>query len=181
MPQYQAPNPPLDFSRRRGPSAKSEDLRRAWEHLARIDILEGALAGPEFCDVSTLAVLAMGELNAGNDRTAADLLHAAEHICFAAQSSHGYAASSMRIFAELHRAIEAEFDTLIRRAEVFREQRSSPRHGEVVGVCARTLQLAREAHAEQSFSRALELARAGELLAEVAVRTSTQDAERIAS
>ncbi len=113
--------------RRRG--GGSADLRRAYEHLTRIDILEAALAGPAFCDVSTLAALALEELAAGRDRVAADLLRAAEHICFAAQTPNGYAASTMRVFAELRRALDQEFDTLTRRAELFRQERGARRHG----------------------------------------------------
>jgi hypothetical protein len=175
------PKPPaLGLARRRGTSA---DLRRAYELLTRIDILEAALAGPAFCDVSTLAALALEELATGNDRVAADLLRAAEHICFAAQAPNGYAACTMRVFSELRRALDQEFDTLIRRSELFRQERGSRRHGAVPDLCGRTLRMAREAYAEDALGRALELARAAELLAEIVAGAShrEQEAEAIAS
>jgi hypothetical protein len=153
----------------RGPS---DDLRRAYEYFARIDILEGALSGPSFCDVSTLVALALNQLAAGRDREACDLLRTAEHISFAAQAPAGYASSAIRMFEELRQAIDAEFSGLIRRAELLREERSSPRHGQLPDLCARALQDAREAYAEQAFGRALELARAAALLAELAARIS---------
>jgi hypothetical protein len=167
-------------AQRAGSSPTSSELLRAYQHLARVDILEGALSGAAFCDVSTLAALALGELGAGRDREAADLLRAAEHISFAAQTPRGYA-SAMRIFDELRDAIGAEFDTRMRRAELFRRERSSPRHGVVPDICTRTLQLAREAYAEELLGRALELAHAVELLAEIALRSVMPEHERIAS
>ncbi len=178
MPQSQPLHSHSGFARRRGPS---DELRRAFEHLARIDVLEGALAGQAFCDVSTLVALALNELHAGNDHAAAELLTAAEHLCFAAQSPQGYSSSTMRVFAELRHALDAEFDTLVRRADVLRAQSTSPRHGTLSDLCTRTLKLAREAHREQSFGRAIELARAGELLADIAARACSEEAERIAS
>jgi len=147
-----------------------EDLRRAYEYLARIDILEGALSGASFCDVSSLVALALRALAAGRSREACDLLRTAEHISFAAQAPAGYSASAIRVCEELGEAIEAEFDLLIRRAELMREQRSSPRHGQLPDLCARTLTDAREAYAEQAFGRALELARAAALLANLAAQ-----------
>ena len=151
---------------------KSDDLRRAYEFLGRIDTLESALSGASFCDVSTLVALALNELAAGRDHEACDLLRSAEHIGFAAQGPSGYAPSAMRMFDELRHAIEAEFSGLIRRAELLREERSSPRHGQLPDLCARTLKDAREAYAEQAFGRALELAHAAALLAELAGRIS---------
>lgn len=158
----------------------SADLLRVYAHLTHIDVLEGALSGPAFCDVSTLAALALGELGEGRDREAAALLRAAEHICFAAQTPRGYA-SAMDLFEELRDAIEVEFETVMRRAEVFRKEHASPRHGVVPEVCTRTLQMAREAYSEGLFGRALELARAAELLAEIALRSAVPQRERIAS
>jgi hypothetical protein len=159
----------------------SSDLRRAYEHLARIDILEGALSGLAFCDVSTLVALALSELAARRDSEAADLLSAAEHISFAAQAPRGYAVSAMHVFRELRRAIEAEFVTLVRRAEVFRAERAA-RHGILAELCIRNLQQAQDAFAERHFGRALELARAAELLAQIAARARVVERpQRIAS
>jgi hypothetical protein len=162
---------------------KSDDLRRAYEFLGRIDILESSLSGASFCDVSTLVGLALNELAAGRDREACDLLRSAEHISFAAQAPNGYASSAMHMFDELRQAIDAEFSGLIRRAEVLREERSSPRHGQLPDLCARTLKDAREAYAEQAFGRALELARAAALLANLAAQMAYRNSleHRIAS
>lgn len=159
---------------------QSSDLRRAYEQLVRVDILEGALAGPSFCDVSTLVALALGELAGGREREAADLLRAAEHISFAAQTPRGYA-SAIHIVGELREAIDTEFDALMQRADRSRRERSTPRHGMVPEICTRTLQMAHEAYVEELFGRALELARAAELLAEIAARSAAAEPERVAS
>lgn len=172
-----------DVSRPASFHAQSENLRRAYEFLGRIDILESTLSGPSFCDVSTLVALGLNALAAGRDREACDLLRTAEHIGFAAQAPAGYASSAMRMFDELRTAIDAEFSGLIRRAEVLREERFSPRYGELPDLCARTLKDAREAYAEQAFTRALELARAAALLANLAAQISDSHSlkHRIAS
>ena len=161
-------------------SRASADLLQAYQHLVHIDILEGALSGAAFCDVSTLVALALGELSAGRDREAADLLHVAEHLNFGARTPRGYA-SAMHSFDELREAIQSEFEVLIRRAELVRSEPSSPRHGVMPEVCTRTLQRAHEAYSEELFGSALELARAAELLAEISLRSVESERERIAS
>src|SRR5579864_4833167 len=90
-----------------------QDLRRAYESLGRIDILEGALAGSPFCDVSALAALAQQELAANRPHDAAELLRAAEHLSFAALAPYA-AGCPTRISAELKTAVTAEFDHITR-------------------------------------------------------------------
>lgn len=158
----------------------SAELRRAYEYLSRIDVLESALSGSAFCDVSTLVALALNELAAGRDRDGADLLSVAEHLCFAAQAPHGYAASAIRIFDELRHAIAAEFDALVRRADIFRQE-NCPRHGTLPDICARTLDQARDAYQDDHLGRALEFARAAELLSEITARTANSPLQRLAS
>jgi hypothetical protein len=177
MPQEKrAPAPDPGFARSRARA----NVLRAYEHLAHIDILEGALAGPAFCDVSTLAALALAELNAGRDSEAADILCVAERLCFAAQIPDGYS-SAMRNLHQLPDAIAAEFETLMQRTELFRLEPSAPRVGVLPEIVARTVRSAREAFADGLFSRALELAHAAELLAEIALRTTAEEPQRIAS
>ena len=62
----------------------SPDVLRAYEHLGRIDILEGGLAGSSYVDVNALANLAQQQLDSSRAENAAILLRAAEHISFAA-------------------------------------------------------------------------------------------------
>ena len=176
------PNKKMLTGSRGGLAARrpSADLSRAYEHLARIDILEGALAGPAFCDVSTLVALGLEGLAAGHDREAADLLCAAEHIGFAAQARNGYAASAMGMFEELRHGIDTEFDNLMRRADIYRQE-DGGRHGTIPDLCARTLRRARSAFAEQALGPAVELARAAELLAQIAARARTREPQRLAS
>src|SRR6185437_16477587 len=96
----------------------SQDLRRAYEHLGRVDILEGALAGVHFVQVSALATLAQQQLAVGHARDAAELLRAAEHICFAALAPEDRPGAVQIVSTELKAAISAELNQLTRRAEV---------------------------------------------------------------
>jgi len=63
---------------------EAKDLRRAYEHLGRVEILQRALQQTHVEHVSTLAALAEQELQSGHIKDAADLLRAAEHLSFAA-------------------------------------------------------------------------------------------------
>jgi len=93
------------------------DLRRAYEHLGRVDILEGALAGTHFVQVSALVTLAQQHLTLGHARDAADLLRAAEHICFAALAPEDLPGAVPMVSAELKTALAAELNDLTRSAE----------------------------------------------------------------
>jgi hypothetical protein len=59
------------------------DLRRAYEHLGRVEILKQN-GQAELNDVVSLVALAEKELVQGHRKDAADLLRAAEHFSFAA-------------------------------------------------------------------------------------------------
>ena len=66
--------------------AESTDSLHAYEQFGRLDVLEGGLAGSPFVDVNALENLAQQQLDSGHAQNAANLLHAAEHISFAALS-----------------------------------------------------------------------------------------------
>jgi len=142
------------------------DLRRAYEHLGRIEILEGALAGSPFVDVAALTGLAQQQLEAGHSRNAASLLRAAEHVCFAALApSH---ASTALVNTDLECAITMEFETLMRRAEEHWEEEDEPSERRVVkDLFTRALDQAHRAFDRGAFRPALEFARAAEALAHI--------------
>jgi hypothetical protein len=144
----------------------SRDLRRAYEHLGRIEILEGALVGSPYVDVSSLANLAEQQLASGHAKKAAGLLRAAEHLCFAALAPHQSSIASPRVSAELKAAIAGEIDHLQQRAEdhwAEAEDDSSI----LEELYSRTREQARMAFARGVYRPALELARAAEALAHV--------------
>ncbi|HKO18867.1 MAG TPA: hypothetical protein VJU82_08270 [Acidobacteriaceae bacterium] len=139
-----------------------DEQRRAYEHLGRIEILEGALAGSPFVDVAALANLAQQQLGAGHSRNAADLLRSAEYLCFAALAP-GHVTDSL-MNPELKRAITVEFETLMRQTEEqWQEDEPANRHV-IDDLFTRALDQARRAFARGAFRPALEFARAAEAL-----------------
>lgn len=140
-------------------------LRRVYEHLGRIDILEGALSGVPFVDVTELANLAEQQLASGHVKNAAALLRAAEHISFASLAPKS---TSPVISQELKRAIAAEFGYLDRRTESRWADAEDPGQRKVIAdLYTRTLDASRKAYRQGAFQPALELARAAEALSRV--------------
>lgn len=147
---------------KRQASQPAEEARRAYEHLGRIDILEGALAGSPFVQVTTLVNLAQQQLGAGNSRNAAGLLQAAEHLCFAALSPP---TSGDALAADLERSIGEEFKAIVQRAEANWNDEYAPADREAVAnMYSDVLAAAQRAFARSALRPALELARAAEAL-----------------
>ena len=59
------------------------DTRRSYEHLGRVEILSSSLLGNQLEKVHELVNLSQASLAAGHAKDGADLLRAAEHLCFA--------------------------------------------------------------------------------------------------
>ena len=144
----------------------AHDLRRAYEHLGRIDVLEGALAGSPFSDVTMLVNSAQQQLAAGHHKDAADLLRAAEHISFAALAPKD-GGDFGRVPPDLKTAIADELNHLSRRAEELWDNVETPRRGTLATLYARTLEQAHRAFVRGAYQPALELARAAEAIAHV--------------
>jgi hypothetical protein len=142
---------------------EATDLRIAYEHLGRIEILEGALAGSPFVDVSALASLGQQQLGSARARNAADLLRAAEHLCFASLAPAHVTDSLMN--GDLKQAITSEFEAVMRRAEEHWVEVDEPATRRVIeDLFARALDQARRAFTRGAFRPALEFARAAEAL-----------------
>jgi hypothetical protein len=165
---------------RRSANHPLHDLRLAYELQGRIEILEGALAGSPFCDVSALTALAEQELAAGRLHDAAELLRAAEHLSFAALAPYA-AGCPTHISAELKAAVTAEFNHITRCAELHwseseaeAEAEATFRNGTLALLYAGALEEAHRALARGAYRAALELARAAEALAKTTHQTATQ-------
>jgi hypothetical protein len=140
------------------------DLRRAYEHLGRIEILEAALAGPSFRDVTTLTAMAQQKLAAAESRDSADLLRAAEHLAFAALAPRP--AQPISLSKDLRAAITADFEDLMHGAQDRRRTAQAIRS--VLGTLySRIISEAHSAFAAAAYRPALELARAAEAIARV--------------
>jgi hypothetical protein len=166
MPEKRARNKPARKGSKELVHHRVNDLRRAYEQLGRIELLEGALAGSRFVDVTELTSLAHQQLAAGYTRNAADLLRAAEHMCFAALAPNR--SSEPLIGSDLRRAVAIEFEGLMRRAEEQWEEENAPPTRRVIeDLFARALDQARSTFDRGSYRPALELARAAEALSHV--------------
>ncbi len=142
-----------------------KDLRRAYEHLGRVELIQKA-SGHNEKDVSTLASLAPKELQAGHAKDAADLLRAAEHFSFAAIGDSSVKPSGLS--ATLEQAVQDEFDHLMKKAQDHWEhENEEDRHAEVIVLHAKALKEAKQAFKHGSYRQALELARGAEALAHV--------------
>ena len=137
------------------------DLRRAFEHLGRVQTLQAAMGDSSDRDVKTLVLLAQRELKDRQVRNAADLLRAAEHLSFAAPISGSPAPSDT-----LLEAITTEFNQLTQRASEHWDQEAD-RHTAVSSIFKRSLKRAAKAFEQRAFNQALELARASEALSHV--------------
>ncbi len=137
---------------------RGKHLRRVYEHLGRVEALQG-LAEVEA--VPSLIRLAQAGIDRDQARSAADLLRAAEHLSFAAVAAQS--GSGPALSPDLEEAIRREFRKLLETAE-----EHDLTHGSTLDDLLRqTLLDARSAFDAGSFRQALELARAAESLAEI--------------
>src|ERR1035437_582937 len=94
---------------------EANDLRRAYEHMGRLEVLQKSLKSSAAEAVSALAKLAQRELESGHNKDTADLLRASEQLSFAALA--GASSEGVRLSAELEHSITEHFDELTRRAD----------------------------------------------------------------
>ena len=94
----------MTFVERMNTSVVSTSSRARWQRT-------------HFFQVSALATLAEQQLSAGYARDAANLLRAAEHICFAALAPEDRPGTVPMVSPDLKGAIAAELNHLMRRAE----------------------------------------------------------------
>lgn len=139
-----------------------KDLRRAYEHLGRVEILRRCQPSLTGGPLQTLAALAQRELAAGHLKDAADLLRGAEHLIFAALAED--AVKSPKPSPQLAEAIEEQFHELTARADEHWE-RAEAHAGELALIYGNCRESAARAYDNGRFHQALEFARAAESLA----------------
>ncbi len=143
-----------------------KDLRRAYEHLGRVEILQKNVSESASKDVHTLVRLAEQELGKGHRKDAADLLRAAEHFSFADLASTG--AQAGKVSGELSDVIQEEFEHLARKVqERWDESEEDEHHAPLTALFQKVLKSAPKAMDAGEYRKALELARGAEALAHV--------------
>lgn len=143
-----------------------KDLRRAYEHLGRVEALQSSVTGEFSKNVHTLVALAEKELGSGHRKDAAELLRAAEHLSFAALASKG-ARSSSKVSAELKEEVIEEVEHLSHRADERWGDDDSQHDRSVAEMFRQSLEAAGQALEAGSLREALELSRGAEALAHI--------------
>ena len=144
----------------------AKDLRRAYEHLGRVEILQGTLSAAFSKDIHPLVTLAETELGKGHRKDAADLLRAAEHFSFAALANAN--SKPGKVSEELEDIVAEEVEHLTHKAnEHWDESDDSEHHASVAALFQISLKAASNALKAGRYRQALELARGLEALSHV--------------
>src|ERR1700761_7956151 len=98
-----------------GKHHQANDLRRAYEHMGRVAVLQQSSRSSATDSIAELTALAQRAIKDGHTKEAADLLRASEHLSFAVLA--GEVSGIVRVSAELKQSITEHFDELTRRAE----------------------------------------------------------------
>lgn len=140
-----------------------KDLRRAYEHLGRLEALESSLPAAVLAQIATLTEFSRHTLQSGDAHSSAELLRACEHISFGALAG----SSGESISSELRDAIGEHYEKL-------REDAIDAwdKHGEDSAAGIRdafewAFSMADTAYGKNSYRRALEMIRAAAALAQV--------------
>jgi hypothetical protein len=143
---------------------QARDLRRAYEHMGRLEVLAKNLKPSAFGAVSSLTVLAQSEMAEGHNESAAELMRASEHLSFASLAGDGQAGGL--IPTELKRSITEHFDELLRKADHHWEDHAA--ESSILTLLYKSSRRsAVKAFEESAYYQALEFARAAEALSHV--------------
>jgi hypothetical protein len=160
---------------------EAKDLRRAYEHLGRIESLQRAGFATAETDVATLVSLAQQQLKDGHANNAADLLRAAEHLSFASLAAEH--TKQTKVSGLVKDVLEEEYHHLTDKAAEHWGS-TKQRHTAVASLYKRSLQSSEQALKRGAYREALELVRAAESLAHVEKRgpeklTAAQESIRL--
>lgn len=139
-------------------------VRRAYEHLGRLGGLEKLVAAGVRTQIGVLTEAAQRSLSQGEQKAAADLLRAGEHLGFGSLASQ---AKASRLSDELASAIDAEYEHLVDKAEEHWAKHDGNRPAGIEEVYESMLDAANAAYGKGAYRRALEFARGAEALAHV--------------
>lgn len=138
------------------------DVRRAFEHLYRLHGVRSLLDAPVLDEMRALSGFAQAALAAGDPKSAAELLRAAEHLAFGTLASD---AAVHDMADDLRAALKEEFHHRMERAaERWDDQDRKPARA-IKALYKRMRSDAKEAWKDDAFARALEFARGADALA----------------
>lgn len=145
-----------------GKHEKGKHLRRAYEHLGRVEALQAIPAVQADASIALLLQEAQRAIRNGDSHSAADLLRAAEHLGFATASANP--AQLPPLTPELEQALVSEFEK--KAGKVTRH--AAPTNSPIASLALQSLEAAHIARGRRSFREAMEFIRAAEALAEIA-------------
>ena len=141
----------------------AKDVRRAYEHMGRVQLLVTLLEPEQGKPVQTLGKHAEQSMQAGDVKSSADLLRAAEHYAFGTIALD--AAPDESLSETTLTAVREEYEHLRARAAEHGEISEAPRS--VAAIAKRMSKGAAAAMKSKLYRAALELARGAEALAHV--------------
>jgi hypothetical protein len=153
-----------------------KDLRRAYEHLGRLDALEANLPKLVVAEIHTLTEMARMSLLTGDTKSSAELLRGCEHLAFGAMASN----IAESVGEALQDAIVAQYERLLEKAADRWDEHDEKPGKEITAVYEKTLQAAETAYNKGAYRKALELVRAAEAMThvELAVASKLEDGKK---
>jgi hypothetical protein len=140
-----------------------KDLRRAYEHLGRLEALESSLPSAVLAQIATLTEFSRHTLQAGDSRSSAELLRACEHIAFGALATSGREA----VNEELSDAISRHYEKLREDAIDAWDEHGEDSSSSIRDAFEWAFSMADAAYRKGNFRRGLEMIRAADALAQV--------------
>ncbi len=147
-----------------GKHHEGKDIRKAYEHLGRLSALEPSLPAAVVAQLKRLTELAQVTLHAGEQKSAADLLRAGEHLAFGTLAS---TARGSGLGEELEAAIHAEYEHLVDKADEHWTQHEQERPAGIEEMYESMAIAGQAAYHKGAYRRALEFVRGAEALAHV--------------
>ena len=146
---------------------QANDLRRAYEHMGRVAVLQQASKSLATDTVAELTTLAQQAIKDGHCKDGADLLRASEHFSFAVLAGEILGvAGGARVSVDLKESITEKFDELTRRAdELWKEEEEHS--NTLTQIYESSRKSATKAFKAGVYHQAFEFARAAEALAHV--------------
>lgn len=142
----------------------AQDLRRAYEHLHRVSLMHEQVGSEARRQIDLLSRYAETALGTQEFEPAADLLRAAEHICFGSIAS---TSRERKLNDNLARAAREEYEHLTERANKHWKNHEESADLELRRIFSAALEAAEDAFHAGAMYRALEYARAADALAEL--------------
>ena len=145
----------------------AKDTRRSYEHLGRVEMLSSLVEGEHSATVQELVHLARAAVSANQAKDGADLLRAAEHLCFGLALKGK--TDDKPVSKELQKTIQEEHQHLLDKAGEHAARNEMP--SAVQTIFTLMTKASVSSMKGKSYRSALEMARGAEAVAHVKNKT----------